>query len=377
MNIIINATILDEKPSGLGIYTQNIIKELSKMLGAGHQLIVYTSYDVPFDGLRVIVRKVSKYVQPKYGKWGGVVRFIWTQVIYPLRLIKDKADIVYNTTHHAIFLTRVPQIMTIHDLLPIKFSKRHITQHYYFKYVLKFFLHKCLHVFTVSENSKKDIHNFYHVDEEKINVIYNGYNEQIFQPVQGKSQLKEKLSGSYMLMLGASYSHKNVKRVIEAFAKVKHEINCDLVISGGRNQYIESLKECVKNRGLGIRVHFIDYVPFSDLPELYSRAKIFLFPSLYEGFGIPVIEAMACGCPVLTSNVSSLPEVCGNAAYYVDPYSVDNIAAGMTKLLEDVSLRQELIQKGFERIKMFSWEKSAKQILDIIRKIDNENSNCS
>ena len=165
--------------------------------------------------------------------------------------------------------------------------------------------------------------------------------------------------------------YKNLERSLEAFALLNLK-EYKFVIGGKKDpRFFPRVRKKVDALSLKDRVVFLDYVPEENLPHLYSEAAAFVFPSLYEGFGLPPLEAMACGCPVVVSNTASLPEVCGNAAYYVDPYDVENIAEGIYKVIMNQTLRQNLIKKGLERAKFFSWEKSAEEHLKVFREVLN------
>ncbi|TGA99822.1 glycosyltransferase family 1 protein [Sporolactobacillus shoreae] len=360
----INATILDDKPTGLGIYTINIINELSKVLESTDKIIVYTSTPEYFTDEKIVTKKVTNLVKPKYGKKAGLIRFLWLQFIFPLLVTKDHCDIIYSTTHHGnLFITR-KQILTIHDLLAIKFPKQYKLQNLYFKYVIPHLLKKSPFLFTVSDNTKLDIVNYFNYPSDNISVIYNSYNKEHFKLING--QWFKKKYGNYLLFLGASFPHKNVKNAIKAFIDVvsgDNNLNVKLIIVNRKNDYLESVKRFFKaNSYFENRVEFVDYVAYNELPEMYSNAVALLYPSLYEGFGIPPLEAMACGCPVIVSNNSSLPEVCGDSALYIDPNDIGSISYGIRKMLLDDDMRENLKNKGLIQANKFSWEYSAKKL---------------
>lgn len=175
----------------------------------------------------------------------------------------------------------------------------------------------------------------------------------------------------YILYVGSIEPRKNLIRLLEAFAQLRHwSTRWDLVVVGGRNIWKSSpVGETTEKLELKHFVHFTGYIPDSDLPGIYNGADLFVFPSLYEGFGLPVLEAMACGTPVITSNTSSLPEVAGDAALLVDPYNVEEIAAAMRHVLEDSALANDLRERGLEHAKKFSWEKTARQTISVYEKV--------
>lgn len=373
MKVAINAGILDDKPSGLGIYTINVVSKLAQ--AAVDNLVVYTSAPEMLAASRgVEIRKLSPTLQPKYGKKAGLSRFVWNQLGFPLSL--NGADLIYCTTHHGILWGRTRQVITVHDLLPIKFPDQCRLQNYYFSFILPRLINKAAAVITISESTKNDLHQHYKLPLEKIHVIYNGIDHSQFtvQPDDVIRQTKQKYGlAEYFLVVGASYPHKNVHRVLQAFAKIQDSISpeTELAISGGRREYVDMLKREAEK--LGVRaVRFLEYVPFRELSALYSGATALVYPSLYEGFGFPPLEAMACGCPVITSNISSLPEVCGDGALYVDPYDVEAIAEAITRLASDEALREQLRIKGLMQAKLFDWDKTAQGILEVLTRTYEE-----
>ncbi len=171
--------------------------------------------------------------------------------------------------------------------------------------------------------------------------------------------------GNYLLYIGDMRPYKNLERSLEAFARL-NLTDLSFVIGGKKDpHFYPGIEKKVDRLLLKDKVIFLGYVPEEDLPHLYSEAAAFVFPSLYEGFGLPPLEAMACGCPVVASNAGSLPEVCGDAVRYVDPYDVESIARGIHEVLTDEVMRQNLRAKGLERAKLFSWERAAKEHLKI------------
>jgi glycosyltransferase involved in cell wall biosynthesis len=226
---------------------------------------------------------------------------------------------------------------------------------------------------TISENTKQNIMSFYGIDSERICVIFPGFESDRYHLGIKTEGLKKKYAlTEYLLYAGNLLPHKNLQRLLRAFSLIAMQFPYKLVIAGFRDpRYYPALVAEAQVLRVSEKVLFLNYVPADELPAFYAGAEAFVFPSLYEGFGLPPLEAMACGCPVVTSNVSSLPEVCGDAAYYVNPYDIENIAEGIHKVLTDKFLRRSLIEKGLERAKLFSWEKSAKEHLKVFEEISS------
>jgi glycosyltransferase involved in cell wall biosynthesis len=366
MSLIINASILDDKPTGLGIYTSNVITRLVGMLDCATKIYTTGLHALnPVNKAQVV--KIPAIVGPKHGKIGGVFRFIWTQGIFPFGL--SQRDIVYVTTHHGILWGKSKQIITIHDLLALKFPAQYRLQYVYFAVILPFLAKKAVVIITDSQSTKRDLHRYYKLPLNKIQVVYCGLDHSRFKIPENKDVVavkqKYNLTG-YFLMVGASYPHKNIGKAIQAFSNLKTSLpKLELVIVGGKKNYIHELQSEIRNSNIG-RVRFIDYISPADLPAFYAGAIALVYPSLYEGFGLPPLEAMACGCPVIVSNTSSLPEVCGDSAFYINPASIEDIAGAMHTLAMDQNIRYKLREKGLKRASLFNWDQTVAQIHEII-----------
>jgi glycosyltransferase involved in cell wall biosynthesis len=240
---------------------------------------------------------------------------------------------------------------------------------YYFYYSLPILLRKSQAIICVSENTKKDVLSYHNVQGKPIYVIYEGYDRKLFYPREkGIVQQWFGLT-NYLLYVGDLRPYKNVERSLEAFARLNLR-SYKFVIGGKKDpRFYTKVEKKAEDLGIKDRVIFLDYVLREHLPHLYSEAAAFVFPSLYEGFGLPPLEAMACGCPIIVSHTASLPEVCGDAASYVDPYDVDSIAKGIGEVVVNETRRQELIKKGLERAKLFSWEKSAREHIRVFEEV--------
>jgi glycosyltransferase involved in cell wall biosynthesis len=372
MKIIVNATILDDKPTGLGVYTLNVIKELSMILKGGDSLIVYTGCPEALDFPGIKIRRVNRFVQPKYGRIAGVMRFLWLQLLFPLRALMEGFDVIYNTTHHGIlFAFKRKQIITIQNDVEVtfKFPEQHILQYYYFKYVIPYLLRKSFAVITTSKYAKDTLLKYYGERIANCHYAYNSYNKDIFNPV--KNPEDEKIlkkyglkDSGYLLNVGASYAHKNAGKLLAAYKEVQKKYrDISLCIVGYDRNYLDPL---IENAGTG-RIVKIPYVPQEEMVMLYRRAACLVFPSLYESFGIPGVEAMASGCPVIVSNISAFPEICEDAALYCNPYDANDIADKIEQLFTDNKLKDNLRGKGLERAKKFSWEDTARKIYQIMQ----------
>jgi glycosyltransferase involved in cell wall biosynthesis len=366
--IAINATSAVENPTGLGVYTQELLNELLK---AEYDFTVYASSN---DLKRLCpdkVKQVSFRTSPSLGFRGHLARLLWLQTGLPLKLWRQKPSLLYSTVPEGIMLPfpKQKQIITVLDTIPAKYPELHPKMKYHYFYDLPILLKNTQWIICISENTKKDVIHYYRMQDKPISVIYPGYDRKKFYArTKGEVARRYGLS-KYLLYVGDIRPYKNLERNLEAFARLNLR-DFKLVIGGKKDtRYYSKLERKVNQLSLKDKVIFWGYVSGEDLPHLYSEASALVFPSLYEGFGLPPLEAMACGCPVIVSKTASLPEVCGEAAYYVDPHSVESIAGGISKVLNDESLRDTMIQKGFERVKLFSWENAANKVLKVFEEV--------
>jgi glycosyltransferase involved in cell wall biosynthesis len=231
---------------------------------------------------------------------------------------------------------------------------------------------KCAdHILADSQSTKNDLIAHYNVNVDKITVLYSGVDAR-FVPIKKDGQNTDTLIKKYklphnpfILSVGTVQPRKNYARIVQALAILRQQHDVDLVIAGGKGWLEDEMYRVIDQTHMNDHVHLIGFVDDQHLPWLYNQASIFAFPSLYEGFGLPVLESMACGTPVITSNVSSLPEVAGNAAIMINPYDVEALAYNMSKILSDTQARKQMIVRGFEQIEKFSWNNSAQQLQEI------------
>lgn len=379
IKVAVNATLLHSKGAGLDRYTREVLRQLSKELHKGtlnmNFRVVTPDVSLEFEWGDKI-KPVSQLVSPSLGTKGNAFRLLWFQSLLPLLLLKEKIDVFYSPVHEGSINPFTRQVITVHDLLPLKFPEVYPRVKLYFKYILPQVIRASSAVIVISNATKKDLIEHYKLSNKLVYVVHNGVDHNKFRPL-AMSQIgavKRKYSlHSYILCLASeTRPYKNIDRLIEAYGNLRL-LDFDLVIVGSLNKLDKKqLKEKLKGLRIQDRVRFLGYVPDDDLPGLYCGAEVFIFPSLYEGFGLPPLEAMACGCPVVVSNTSSLPEVCGDAAYYVDPYEIESIVEGIRAVVSDSELKRNLCHKGIERAKMFTWEKTVREILHVIDQISKE-----
>lgn len=298
-------------------------------------------------------------------------RKFWTQFALPMELLLrgSQMNVFFTPSHYAPRFAKIPTVISVMDLsylhFPHLFKQKDLYQlknwtHYSVKNASK--------ILTISRASKDDIIKHYKIKSENIIVTYPG-----IKPNKEMKSTKElPIKDKYILFVGTLQPRKNIERLIEAFSQISHK-KVVLVIVGKKGWLFDSILQAPEKYNVEKRVHFMDFVSDEQLKVLYENAEFFILPSLYEGFGLPVLEAMQYGCPVITSNISSLPEVGGDAALYVNPEDTKDLAKKMEQLLENEKLKKELIKKGYQQVKKFSWEKTATQTLRILQEVASNN----
>lgn len=296
---------------------------------------------------------------------------LWSQVFLPFYLFThDKPDVFFVPAHYAPRFSTVKTVVTIHDLSYLYYPGEFLKQDLYkLTNWTRYSIAKATKIIAVSQNTKRDLIKNYHAPENKISVIYNGFEKDV---VKSKSLSIKK---PYILYVGTLQPRKNISLLISAFDKfVKKHPKYSLIIAGKKGWLYDEIFTQVKRLNHSDKIQFTGYVNDQELIYLYQNAECFVLPSLYEGFGIPILEAMSYGCPVISSNASSLPEVGGDACLYFDPQSENQLLEQLEKLLSDDQLRDNLIRSGKQRVKLFSWQKSADQTLEVLEDVFNDKS---
>lgn len=297
----------------------------------------------------------------------------------PLKLRRLGADLFHSPHYVLPLLTRKPAVVTVHDCIHLLFPQYlpNRLAYQYARFMMGSAVRRSRLVLTVSEASRRDILRFYpEADPERVQVVPNAIDEAFLEdPGEEEMQrVKERyqIRGRFILYVGNIKPHKNLDRLVLAFSLLKqrpgHQ-DVKLLIIGDQLHQQGFLRRAVEGARVRQDVRFFGFVPDQTLSALYRLASVFAFPSLYEGFGLPPLEAMACGTPVVTSRISSLPEVVGDAAVLVDPLSVDDIASSLERVLGDEELRRDLVVRGRARVRQFSWERSVKTVHQAYMKI--------
>lgn len=301
---------------------------------------------------------------------------LWTQIGLPLELYLNtqRPDVFFSPTHYAPRFSSIPLAISVMDLSYIYYPNMfRASDLYQLRHWTAYSIMQAKRIFTISEASKNDIINYYQINPDKVVVTYPGVKLKVQNSMQNTNVLKQKyaIDKEYILFVGTLQPRKNLVRLIEAFSKIALD-TLDLVIIGKKGWLYDEIIKAPKIYGADQRVKFLDFVPNEDLPYFYENALCFVLPSLYEGFGLPVLEAMQYGCPVVISNVSSLPEVGGDAVLYVDPLNTNDIVEKISVIVGDKKLREKLKKLGKQQVKKFSWEKTAKQTLGVLKEVVHE-----
>jgi glycosyltransferase involved in cell wall biosynthesis len=354
---------------GIGTYIRNLVRQLAKLDAATEYVLLCQEPDCALaaalgPNFRAVVDR-----SPAYS--------LREQLSIPATLRRERVD-VFHAPHYVLpVLTGRRSVVTIHDCIHLMFPQYlpNRAAYGYARASIWSAARRSSRILTVSESSKRDILRFFDVPAAKIDVIYNAIDDRfnLQPPEEEMVRVRERyqLHGDFVLYAGNVKPHKNLERLIEAFHLVRRGGLTDvkLVIIGDEVSKYAELRRAVHRHNLHKYVRFLGYMPDETLAVLYRLAAVFVFPSLYEGFGLPPLEAMASGAPVVTSNVSSLPEVAGDAALLVDPYDPQSIADGIRRILTEPDLRQTLRARGFQRAGEFSWEQSVRRVRDIYREV--------
>lgn len=381
MRIAIQAADLDyNRIDGTRVYILNLLRRFGA-LSPEDEFIIYHKEDfnpelAPPDFPNYKIKKIKSPL-------------FWTQTRFAYELIKDKPDVLWMPMHNIPIITKILKnkktkiTVTIHDLafkiFPGHFPKRDLLK---LNFLTNLAVKNADKIIAVSESSKKDILKFYpSVAPEKIRVIHHGFDSDLFQKEISSDKITKQLTAylprrqagnlqpkNYILYVGALQPRKNLETLIESFNLIKkNNPEIKLVLAGGKAWMWESVFKKAEKSPYSKDIIITGTIPFEDIVILYRNASLFVFPSLYEGFGIPVLEAMAAGAPVICSRNSSLPEAGGEAVLYFNAHNAEELAGKIDSILSDKKLGDDLIAKGWEQIKKFSWDKCARETLEWIR----------
>lgn len=375
MKIAVNTRLLLKgRLEGIGWFTYENLKRITTQ-HPEHEF--YFIFDRKFSDDFVFAPNVHPLVVPPQARH-PLLYYLWFEHYIPRTLKKIGADIFFSPDGYLSLKTNVPSMNVFHDLnfehypQDLPWIERKYYRHYFPEYA-----HKARRIATVSEYSKSDIVKLYGVDKNKIDVVYNGANEN-FRPLDEKTQLETRQKftegAPYFLFVGSLHPRKNIARMLPAFDifKASDSQGVKLMIVGEKKWWTEEIENAYKSMKFKDEVVFAGRLNAHDLHRVIASALATSYVSYFEGFGIPIVESFSCDVPVITSNVTSMPEVAGDAALLVDPFSVESIANAYKKMAGDEKLRASLVEKGRERRKMFSWQKTSERLWCSIQKLMEE-----
>ncbi len=351
------------RSAGISSYIYNVLRHLPGTASDMEYTVFLNEkrYKGP-PGLRLQVSRLPTNRPP--------VRIVWEQALLPWFARSEELDLLHNTAFVGPLASSCPYVTTVHDLSFLYHPDSFRTlRRRYLQAFARMSARRARRVIAVSESTKQDLVKIYGISPAKIDVVHNGVDTS-FQPLPADQvaafRQQKGLPDRFMLFVGTLEPRKNVVRLVEAYARLSKE-RPPLVLVGGRGWFYDEIFGRVKALELTDEVHFPGFVPAEDLPLWYNAADLFVYPSVYEGFGLPVLEAMACGTAVITSTASSLPEVVGEAGKLVDPTDTDGLATAMEQVLGDRELQEQMQAAGLVQAGGFSWEKAARQTVDSYR----------
>ena len=371
--VVVDVSAAVNSKAGLGRYAASLVAHLRDTWVGPYLYLFYNRR--PGGYLPLALRDIPhRRVSLGYKPWRMLV---WmghlAHVPFDALLPRD-ARLFHATEHLLPPLKGIPTVLTVHDLIFERFPQYHKRLNYLFlTRTMPLFTRRATAIIAISHATKRDLVNFYHVPEEKVHVIYEAPAPHFYPQPEERVEAARRQYGlpeRYMLTVGTIEPRKNLVRLLEAFEGIYKERLADAwVIVGQRGWLYEGFFRRLEQSPARAGVILLGFVPDEDLPALYAGATVFVFPSLYEGFGLPVLEAMACGAPVVSANTGALPEVGGKAVRYIDPIRGETIYEALREVLEDADARRAMREAGFRQAAQFSWAKTARETAEVYRQV--------
>lgn len=363
--LVINATQIRKNYSGVGVYSKKIIERIIPKRNGGKIYLQQNEFGNPPGWKIEIVKGIGR----------DLFRWLWIQLILPRKVNKD--DVLFSTFSESPSRCKCKTVIVVHDLMPLKFREKHSKKlNYYYRKILPKSLRNASKIIAISKTVKNEILEcFPFIKENRVIVIYNGYDKKLFNPeintedanFKNKNGLKD-----YILYVGRISEIKNTFTLIKAFGEIANKTETDLLIIGrDESGILPKANEYIKQNKLESRVKFIDFLSENELTAAYKSAKIFVLPSFSEGFGLTAVEAMACGIPVIISDIPALNEITNDAAIKFNPENYTELSEKLLLLLQDENLYNNLKQKGLKKAELFDWNKTAELtnnvLLDVMK----------
>lgn len=370
--IAINAVLLNKYAGGISTYMINLIKEFNTIIPQDN-IKIYLAKDQYYN-----YKNISQFprIRTPLSSSNPIQRILFENFYWNIKLKQDGIKLFHSPISYLPFNLNISSIVTIHDLRVFRFPETYPKlRSSFLSSAIKYSIKNATKIITVSNFTKSEIIDIFNVPSEKIAVIYEGVDASSLMIPKKESDVnilnKYNIEKPYIFTVGHLEPRKNFLRLIKAFEILdsRYKGSFQLVIGGKENFYFKYLYKYITKNNLADKVKFTGFISIKDLPILYKNARIFVFPSTYEGFGFPPLESLASGVPVATSNVSSIPEVLGDAASYFNPYSIEHISDRMLDLIENESLRKNILERGKELLKNYTWKGCAEQTFALYQKL--------
>ena len=377
LRIGLNSQKLLSMNTGVGNYTYNLVRNLLAVDRENRYCLFF--FNEFTDGKNLFSSSVAPYrvEQSGYSTRRNTPRILWEQLMLPRRARACKVD-VFHYIDHTLSLIRkpCPTVITVHDLAFFRVPEMYnLSRRFYKQFVSQRSIRRANRVITISEFTRREILELTGVDGDRVEVIPYGISS-IFRPLPAEGEVeayrvRAGLPDKFVLFVGTLQPRKNVDGLVRAFhqARRKAAFPHKLVLCGGRGWLYDEIFDLIKRLGLTDHVRYMDSVPHEELPVVYNLADLFVYPSWFEGFGLPPLEAMACGTPVICSSATSLPEVVGDAGITIPPSDIDGLADAIARVLDDGELAAGMSRAGLERARRFSWEENARRTIDVYQRI--------
>jgi glycosyltransferase involved in cell wall biosynthesis len=373
MRIAIPMSSHDPKWGGPGIYTREIVESLLRVDSRNEYVLAYPRWGRARHGVGQYASRYPNCTE-LMTSWSPPLSTVWEQTALPAALAKQKIDVLFNPFWSAPMFAKYKTVLIVHNTefhtVPGIYDLRRTIEWTLHDRV---WIHRADAVISISNIITEDLVRYVHLDRSKIRLIYHGCSER-FRVINDAARLqaaraKYRLPEKFILFVGMIFPQKNFINLVRAFHRIRDEVHQDLVVIGiPRWKYAEDFA-LIDELGLRDRVHFVGFVPNEELPEVYNLADCFVYPSLYEAFGLAGVEALACGCPTAGANAAAIPEVLGDAALLFDPHDPAQMARQILTLLRDSNVRETCVRKGLERAKFFRWDRTARETLSLMQDV--------
>ncbi|MDD2647159.1 MAG: glycosyltransferase family 1 protein [Patescibacteria group bacterium] len=354
--------------TGVEWYSFYLIQELKKIpVKAGDTFVLYGSGE-----LKGELSNLPGHWYAKILKWP--LKYFWTQIRLSWEMMFNPPDVLFVPSHALPIFCRAKTVITLHDLGFERFPKAYsFCQKNYLKFVYKWAVKRANKIIVPSEFTRQELINLYKAEENKIEKIYLAYQPETFRLISDQEKaesvlIKYKIKKPYLLYIGRLEKKKNTLGLLKAWQEISRaDNNLNLVLVGPEGYGFEEVRELLNK--LKNKIIYLPYIGQDETPYLYSGAVCFVFPSFYEGFGLPILEAMACGCPVVASKVASIHEVGGEALEYFNPQEIDDMVGTIRKIVYNSEIREQMIARGLARVNNFSWAKCAQETLSVLKNL--------